>query len=283
MELNALVEKLKGFGLMENEAKVYLMLVLKGPLRPSEISENSGVARAEVHRHLRSLQKTGFCVVVASEGKRYSAIPPDVALGSVIEEEENRRDLMTKKKEDILSKWNATQHPIVLTESWQQKLQIITDGQVALERGIRLIAATKSLARMILHEMTLRSYFSSRSLQRVDFLKMLGEGDPKSLAEMRVLLVSTAEKKDDLRSMLANVEIPSNIIFKFVSSLVLESLPDALIIDENDLLIHIVPTKKSEYVTSKGRQAEAIVTNVSSMIKPFIIIFDENWDRATGL
>jgi sugar-specific transcriptional regulator TrmB len=278
MDQNALVQKLKEFGLIENEARVYLGLVLKGPLRPSEISEISGVARAEVHRHLRSLEKKGFSLVVAGKSKLYSAAPPDEALGSLVEQMKTKRDQMIKKKEELISAWGEIQHGLGTSKDESERFQFLKDAQIGIERGTMLITGAEKSARVILHLATLETYFSDGLLRSPDFLKILRGEKEKPQAVVRILIISEARESRDFRDILARVEPALNLMVRTVASSLLEALPDALLIDEKELLLRATPANESK-TSAMGGEARAIVTNIPTMINPFIVLFDENWSH----
>nr|MDO8132653.1 helix-turn-helix domain-containing protein [Candidatus Njordarchaeum guaymaensis] len=279
MEPNSTVEKLKAFGLMENEAKVYLSLVLRGPLGPSEIAAVSRVARAEVHRHLRSLQNRGFCLMVAGKTKRYSAIPADTVLTSIVEQEEIKADLMTKRKNEILSRWINSQTHGMLAGTESEKLQVLKDTEIALERGTKMVMDAKTVARALIHGQTVRTYVSSTALESIENLKILETRKGEKQAEIRILAVSPLEETKNLRDIMRNFEFPLELNIRWATSPVLESLPDTIIKDEDEVLIRITPARGQEQGVNR-RDIKAIWTNVQSLINPFTTLFDENWNKA---
>jgi predicted DNA-binding transcriptional regulator len=282
MDQSTLVQKLREFGLMENEAKVYLALILKGPVRPSEVSEISGVARAEVHRHLRSLEKRGFSLVVAAKSKLYSAAPPDEVLSSLVEQEEIKRDRMVKKREELISAWGALHRSAHFPVDETEKFQVLKDTQIGIERGTRLVISAEKVARVLLHLATFETYLSDGALQSFDFSKILKGRKDKPRAEVRILLVSPTNETGNLREMLDKVEPALDLKVRAVTSSLLEALPDAVIVDEKALLIRATPIKRSQNGATVGGEAKAIVTNISSMVNPFIVLFDEGWTNAIG-
>jgi predicted DNA-binding transcriptional regulator len=279
MDLTSTVEKLKAFGLAENEAKVYLTLVLKGPLGPTEIAGASRVARAEVHRHLRTLQNKGFCLVIVGKTKRYSAILPDTILSSIVEQEEIKSDEMTKTRGKILSRWISSQPRGVLAGAKAEKLQVLKDTEVALERGAKMVVNAKTMARVLIHGQIAKTFVSSVTMQDIDNLRIFETGKGEKQAEIRVLVVSSIEETKSLRDILRNFEFPLELKIRWATSPVLESLPDTIIGDSDEVLIRIMPARGQERDADR-REIKAIWTNVESLISPFTTLFDENWKNA---
>jgi hypothetical protein len=258
-------------------------LVLKSPQRPSEIASASGVARAEVHRHLRDLEKKGFCVVVGERGKKYSAISPSEALGSLVEQEEGRRQQMIKKKSALISEWNSSQHPFSSMEAEPERFQVLRDAQIALERGINLAIESKKTCRVALRMSTLKEFISSEMLQTIEFSGVLDRVSQKSGVHFRVLLISPTDDVIGLREVFGKVELPVNAEVRWTMSPMLEFFPDAVIKDDDELLIHTPPVSKMENGVTKERDSKAVVTNVAAMIASFIAMFDQHWANAENL
>lgn len=282
MDLNALVDKLRLFSLIENEARVYLTLATKGPLRPSEIAESSSVARAEVHRHLRSLEKKGFCMVVADKAKKYSAIDPGEALTSIVEQEEIKRDIMINRKNGIISEWNASQKPRNSVEMEPEKLQVLRDVQIAVERGLKMVFDAKKICRIILRRGTLEQYISTDIVQKIASSRFVEKIAEKRNVMFRILLVSRSPEIGSLREIIEKTTPPSNLEVKWASSPMLEVLPDAVIADEDEMLVHTPQSPRNENGFPKERISKAVFTNVSSMIDSFIVSFDEHWKNAAN-
>jgi sugar-specific transcriptional regulator TrmB len=280
MDQNTIVQKLREFGLLENEARVYLGLVLKGPMRPSEISEVSGVARAEVHRHLRSLGKKGFSLVVAGNGKQYCATPPDEALGSLVERVKIERDKMIKKKEELTAVWAQEQGNLGSSKEESESFQFLKDAQIGIERGTRLLINATKVARVLLHLAIFEAYFSDGLLRSSEFLRILKSVKDKPEAEVRILVVSYSEETGNLMDVLRNVKSTLDLKVRVIESPLLEALPDAVVIDDKELLIRATSTKTRETGKNIGGEARAIVTNISTVVNPFVILFDQNWDNA---
>ena len=68
-------EELRDFGLSDNEIEIYLALIQKGELGPTEIAKQTGFARSYVYDILRRLQEKGLVSTIVKNQKRnYVAI-----------------------------------------------------------------------------------------------------------------------------------------------------------------------------------------------------------------
>lgn len=68
-------KELEDFGLSKNEIKIYLALIRKGELGPTEISKQTGFARSYVYDVLRRLQEKGIVnTIVKNQKHTYMAV-----------------------------------------------------------------------------------------------------------------------------------------------------------------------------------------------------------------
>lgn len=83
---------LKELGLSENEAQIYELLLLKGPQRPPELVEPSGLGRGNVYNVLQQLVQKGLVTVKEGKLQVYEAVDPS-GLRRLLEQkqEETRR------------------------------------------------------------------------------------------------------------------------------------------------------------------------------------------------
>lgn len=69
---------LKELGLTDNEIRVYLLLLKKGTLNPSEIAEKLGLHRGYIYDTLQRMQEKEFVSSVLQNNKKFfQAIPPE--------------------------------------------------------------------------------------------------------------------------------------------------------------------------------------------------------------
>src|SRR5438309_10282770 len=76
--------ELQELGLLPAEAQVYLALVRNGALTGSAIASMTGFPRSSVYLTLNSLLDKGLVEGGAGRGSRFSVVPPEQALPSLV-------------------------------------------------------------------------------------------------------------------------------------------------------------------------------------------------------
>jgi len=98
-----LIQDLIEFGLSEYEAKIYLILNIRGPLTASEISKLTKIPYSKVYEIIKNLQlKTIIEVSSENNHKKFKAVEPIHAIKKVIEKKEKDLNELKNKAEKIL-------------------------------------------------------------------------------------------------------------------------------------------------------------------------------------
>lgn len=125
------IKALSELGLTEKESYVYLLLLLKGPLRASEILEGVKVHQPQLYNILKNLIRKGFVKVVNGRPRLYAANDPEVII---------------ERKESELKKYKELVKELIKRRSWERKAGVwITRGREGLIRNsIELIKHSKN-------------------------------------------------------------------------------------------------------------------------------------------
>ena len=91
-------ESLSKFGLLKNEAKIYLYLARFGGQKAQRISEALSIHRTETYKILRRLEKMGLIYRILDKPVKFVALPIDQALSNLIEIKKQRLMLLEKTK-----------------------------------------------------------------------------------------------------------------------------------------------------------------------------------------
>lgn len=79
------VDELARLGLTTYEARAYLALLGRGSLSAAEVARQGGLPRQRIYDVLRSLVEKGMASERPADVTKYSAVPPDHALGRLVE------------------------------------------------------------------------------------------------------------------------------------------------------------------------------------------------------
>jgi hypothetical protein len=221
-------------------------------------------------------------VVVGEKGKKYSAISPSESLSSLVEQEEIRRDQMTQRKIKVISEWTASQRSVSSIEVEPERLQVLRDVRIALERGINIAIGSKRICRVMLRGATIKEYISSEILRVIESYELMERLMQKSSVQFHLLVISPTPDISGLREVLSKVKLPPNVEVRWATSPMLEILPDAVIADGDEMLIHTLPIWEAENAGTEQRSSKAVVTNVPVMIGSFIVLFDQHWKNASN-
>jgi len=77
MNLDSIVEKIKGLGFTAYEAKAYISLLHQSPVTRYELSKNSGVPRSAIYDVIRKLESIGAVNGMYTEPEKYVPLPPE--------------------------------------------------------------------------------------------------------------------------------------------------------------------------------------------------------------
>ena len=89
-----MINDLINIGLTQYEAKAYAALIKQNNLTANEIIEMSGIPQGKIYSVLNDLINKGFCYFLPGPKKKYSANNPKQTIKKLIDENENKIQLM---------------------------------------------------------------------------------------------------------------------------------------------------------------------------------------------
>ncbi len=102
-----IIDRLIALGLLEIQAKIYLILLIQGPKSATEIANMLLVNRQKLSRNLESLSKLSMIKKSNVNSVVYSAIPIDQIFLKSLKANEDKLNLLEKKKQMILPIWRG--------------------------------------------------------------------------------------------------------------------------------------------------------------------------------
>lgn len=113
-----LINDIIEFGFSNYEARVFLILSMRGPSTASEISKHTEIPYSKVYEVINKLESK-FIIEVSLEGKhkKYKVSEPSHVIKKTIEKKKNSINILEKKAEEILKKIKRKTEPQKLQES----------------------------------------------------------------------------------------------------------------------------------------------------------------------
>ena len=104
MSLERIFKSLVGLGLSQIEARVYVLLALKGPEKAISIVKNLKISKQQIYRSLEKLQDKGIILSDLKSKNGFSALPFEEALILLIRKEKEQNEMMQRT---LLSAWKT--------------------------------------------------------------------------------------------------------------------------------------------------------------------------------
>lgn len=259
-ELDKIQDELLKFGLTSNQAKVFMFLGKYGSKTSPEVCNSLNLPRTETYNVLNSLINRGIVISEFQHPTRYTALPMDKAILTMVNAaQENVNDLA--KKEIILAKlWNKIPSFVgEENESTTEKFQML-QGTTRVHNKLReMINNTKNEFQIFCTETDLSKFYYS------DFLDMLGSMQ----ADLKLIVSPTKKIPRYIRAIdetkiriLANTDVENQCF---------------IVKDNDEVLIYLRNNEKS------SKDAFAFWTNTGSLVKSMKTLFSYSWKNSLPL
>lgn len=259
-ELDKIQDELLKFGLTSNQAKVFMFLGKYGSKTSPEVCNSLNLPRTETYNVLNSLINRGIVISEFQHPTRYTALPMDKAILTMVNAaQENVNDLA--KKEIILAKlWNKIPSFVgEENESTTEKFQML-QGTTRVHNKLReMINNTKNEFQIFCTETDLSKFYYS------DFLDMLGSMQ----ADLKLIVSPTKKIPRYIRAIdetkiriLANTDVENQCF---------------IVKDNDEVLIYLRNNEKS------SKDAFAFWTNTASLVKSMKNLFSYSWKNSLPL
>jgi sugar-specific transcriptional regulator TrmB len=102
-----IIRALKGLGLTEVDAQVYVFLAKEGPHKLREIAVALDLPERKVDRSLRELQSISIVKASIQVPLKFIAVPFEEVIDLFIEVKKEQAKTMQESREELLSSWKA--------------------------------------------------------------------------------------------------------------------------------------------------------------------------------
>lgn len=148
IEDTELLKDLKSVGISEYEAKVYLALLINGPMTGNEIHRASGVPHGKTYSALEKLEAKGFINVIAERPKVFKPVDPSIVVKDALENKLKKAQELFKNLPEKLESIKRTR---LKEEPISEKIQFISEESPAMFNKIYR-TAKKRLRRIHTYE-----------------------------------------------------------------------------------------------------------------------------------
>uniref|UniRef100_A0A7C4B9B6 TrmB family transcriptional regulator n=1 Tax=Thermofilum pendens TaxID=2269 RepID=A0A7C4B9B6_THEPE len=107
MSSNKLQELLRKLGLTSYEAKAYVALVSSGSLTATELASKGEIPQPRVYDVVRSLMEKGLIAVSEGRPKKFTALPPEIALANYVSRKHQQEENALRKVLREFSSFNT--------------------------------------------------------------------------------------------------------------------------------------------------------------------------------
>ncbi|MDE1861557.1 MAG: TrmB family transcriptional regulator [Thaumarchaeota archaeon] len=179
VKLERIKSELVKFGLTQNQAKIYIYLGKYGSKTAPEVVKSLGMPRTETYFILNTLQNKGVVTAELSSPTRYTALPIEKAMATLINTEKENLEILAKQEKNITQLWGEVPtFAIETAEIKQDKLQ-------TMEGTGQIYSKIKEMIRNAREQITV--YGSEKDISRFYHAEII-EMMFNSLADARIII-----------------------------------------------------------------------------------------------
>jgi sugar-specific transcriptional regulator TrmB len=256
-QLVMIEETLARYGLIRNEIRVYLHLARSGERKASEIAEAISLHRTETYRILRDLEKKGLVYSAFEKPLKFTAVPLEKAIDSLIEAQKMKIKVLEKEKVGLVELWLSIPQQKV-ENSEKEIFQILEGGQQMVLKANELLEKAKNEIQIFAPSEYLaqlyHSDFTDNLKQHAGKLKITLLTENSSKARFFIEQMSWAAHK-----------------YRMVDA---ANLPCFIIADRRELLIAIQKSdEEKDRADKKKSRTMAIWTNYAAFVEILQMLF----------
>ena len=263
---------LKGFGLTDKEAEVYVFLAKQRVLKGTEIAKRMRMHKAEAYRFLKSLQSKGLVESTLESPARFVAVPFATALDLFVKAKRDEAALIESARKDLLSDWekiNRTKPEIRL-----ERFVVIEGSNKIYPKIFQMMKETKCQLSVI---STVQGLLMADKFGLIDaaFKHVVN-----SQIQFR-FLTELSEQDVKLMKTILKRKPKTGLNFKGrTPDLGLRLSPRMVIRDEEEILFFITPRTNNQVIEQED---VCLWTNCEALVQAFSGVFEEEWHNSADI
>lgn len=169
-----LVAELRNLGLLQNEARLLLSLMISGPSIASDISKVTGIQRTEVYQTLYTLQAKGIVFSTFEKPQKYYALAIADVFDALLQIKQNALRKLAKRKGHCQELFERMMESRASPRMYdRENYQVITGMDAIAAKMARMIPGARHEVLMLVSEKKLRAL---HHLDVVDRLRAMPKG-----------------------------------------------------------------------------------------------------------
>ena len=272
MTQEKVLRTLESLGLADFEAKVYIFLAKKGPIKAIDAAKGLKTSKQRLYPILKRLQSKGIVNSTLEHPAKFSVVQFEKVLDSFLKARMEQTRRIQQNKDKILSDWNSIAIPE--SDSLTPKFTVI-EGRSHIYSKIQLMIQDTEEKFSFVATINNLVYADQYGLFDVAFNHPL-----KSKIRFRFLSGLTAQNVDAMKALLKRIPKVNSIIRGRIPNLGLELCPRMIIKDEEETLFFI-DQKNGKSVNEQDDVC--LWTNCKSLVRGFLAIFEDFWRNAQDI
>ena len=257
--IDDLLVQFSKFGISPNQSKVYIYLGKYGSKTAPEVCRALRIPRTETYQLLTTLQNRGVVSAIFQHPIKFSALPLEKAIKSMVDMEKDRLRNLETKKDDISKIWYSI--PTFHNEPDVQKddkFQILQGQNQIFGKINNMVINAKREFLICGNEQEFLKFYHANFLEPLD----------KSDIKLKVLTNSSE------RTLYVFDEIDRTKVKKIPSTV---NSPYCFVIKDSEEIIIFMKHSKS------GKNTTAFWTNSEAMIYSNKLLFDLLWSKSKSI
>jgi sugar-specific transcriptional regulator TrmB len=256
-------------GLTEKEAEVYIFLAKHGASKTRKIARLMKKDKAQIFRILKRLQTKGFAESTLEFPARYTVVPFENVLDSVVKAKQEEVAFIENAKKDLLEylRKNRQAEPSI------EKFVVIKGNKKIYSKIAKIIQDTR-------HQLSIATTLPS--LMRADRSGVFNVALNHPLRPQIQFRLLTELSEQNLNAAKAFLNRAPETAFNFKvrnPDLGLKVFPRMIMRDNEEILFFITPPR-----TDESRKDEACLwTNCKSLVQAFTAVFEDLWRNSTDI
>jgi sugar-specific transcriptional regulator TrmB len=266
--LQVIEDMLLGFGLSNNEIRVYIHLARSGVRKAREISDALSLHRTETYRILRDLERRGIVSSILEKPLKFMATPFEETIDILIKAKKQTIKLLERQKKNLVNIWFSIPQQKIEPQS-KEVFQILEGEEQINLKADELLENSKKEIYLLAPDLDLLRLYHSGFTDKLE--KFSGK-------RFQVRLLTNYSPKS--RFIVDKMKLTD---VKYLSSNV-EELPSFIISDQGQILFSIKNDNDVQDVgvrRKKGR-ISSLWTNYEAFVKALKMLFFELWTTETS-